>query len=87
MGYPFLRSHYSLDFASILVGNYFADCMSFFWRSDGHMDSSHVATRNRLRHLKRNARDQCLLCAIQKETGDICRFQLFILFLLHPHWK
>ena len=33
-----------------------------------------MATGNHLRHLKKNTRNQHLLCAMQKEKDDICRF-------------
>ena len=43
-----------------------------------------MATRNRLRHKKKKkkATDKYLLCAIQKEKGDICSFYYCSYFFL-----
>ena len=43
-----------------------------------------MATWNHIRYLKKkkNTRDQRLLCALQKEMGDICRFYCCSYFFL-----
>ena len=49
---------------------------TFYWRSDDHMTFSHVTVignREPFKTLIKNTRDQLLLCAMQKETGDILR--------------